>query len=409
MTDWGALTRRTLGGIEVCDPIYRPTNFWSQGLPRLLDDFETKGLDSFKSWPTAASWFYPTYGNGFTNETIDATFESASQVNPAVQKGWFASAMSGTHQARRDFDAARLVWDQSHWPFDLEGLGESAVGRPPESHQLMGSDRDIGWTRPYLNYLLCLAGLSHYVDSPPRSVLEIGGGFGVLGEIVLSRDPDATYVNFDIPPLLTVASFYLDALFGGRVTVFDDAIPDTGPIEFEGSGCFPNWRIADVPGPFDVFVNSFSFQEMEPGVVEHYVSQVASKQVSYVVSLNSRAGKPKAADGQIGVVDQVTSARIIALFEARGYELLGRHGNPLIQSSGELAILRRYGLTSSPVPARSPASAVVTTDLRRQPIKGQRPVGRDRGRDPSLASRLAHDWVPPVIVRAVRRHRDRTR
>ena len=55
--------------------------------------------------------------------------------------------------------------------------------------------------------------------------------------------------------------------------------------------------IADLAGPFDVFVNSFSFQEMEPDVVEHYVSQVASKQVSYVVSLNSRKGKPKIVDG----------------------------------------------------------------------------------------------------------------
>jgi putative sugar O-methyltransferase len=409
MTDWAALTRRTLAGIEVCDPIYRPTSFWRNVVPRLLVDLETNGLETFKSWPTAATWFYPTYGSGFTQDTIDAIYESASQINPAVEKGSFADALNGTYRARRDFDAVRLVWDHSRWPYDLEGLGESLVGRPPEFFRLWGPDRDVGWTRPYLNYLLCLAALSHHVDSPPRSLIEIGGGFGVLGEIVMSRDPDARYVNLDLPPLLTVSSYYLDGLFGDRVTVYDDAVADTGPVELPASGCLPNWRIADVPGPFDVFVNSFSFQEMEPDVVEHYVSYVAAKRVSYVVSLNSRVGKPKAtAANEIGVAEQVTSSRIIALFEARGYELVGRYGEPLLQSSGELAILRRKGLPSRQATAVTAIQAGPTTDLRRQPIKGER-RGTGGGGGRGLVVRLARDWVPPRILRAARRIRARTR
>ena len=56
----------------------------------------------------------------------------------------------------------------------------------------------------------------------------------------------------------------------------------------------PSWRIDDVDGPFDLFVNCFSFQEMEPDVVVNYVAKVAEKDVEWVVSLNSRKGKPKA-------------------------------------------------------------------------------------------------------------------
>ena len=198
--------------------------------------------------------------------------------------------LTGANQARRDFDAARLVWDQARWPMDIEGLGESAVGKPPQRFRLMGRG-GAGWTRAYLNYLLCLAALSRHVDAPPRRFLEIGGGYGVLGEIVMSRDPDACYVDLDLPPLTTVASFYLRTLFGDRVTIADDTIAETGPIELAGSACLPNWRIGDVAGPFDVFVNSFSFQEMEPDVVEAYVREVAAKDVAYVVSLNSILGK----------------------------------------------------------------------------------------------------------------------
>jgi hypothetical protein len=107
----------------------------------------------------------------------------------------------------------------------------------------------------------------------------------------------------------------------------------------------PNWRINDVRGDFDVFVNSFSFQEMEPNVVEHYIDAVAETGVKHVVSLNSRKGKPKADQRGDrhwgGVTEPVTSQLIIDLFSARGYQLQGRYNTPLIHSAGELVVLSR--------------------------------------------------------------------
>jgi hypothetical protein len=159
----------------------------------------------------------------------------------------------------------------------------------------------------------------------------------------MSRDPDARYVNLDLPPLLTVSSYYLTTLFGDeRVMTFDEQLPESGPVDVPRSACLPNWRIADLVGPFDVFVNSYSFQEMEPPVVEHYIDTVSRLRVGYVVSLNSRRGKNVAIEeGEVGVKEQVISATIISMFEARGYELCARYGRPLITGAGELAILRR--------------------------------------------------------------------
>jgi len=91
-----------------------------------------------------------------------------------------------------------------------------------------------------------------------------------------------------------------------------------------------------------VFVNSFSFQEMEPPVVDHYVGMVADLGVTYVVSLNSREGKRQATEGaEGGVLDQVTSDRIVEMFGKRGYTVSGRYGDPLIHSAGELVVLKR--------------------------------------------------------------------
>jgi putative sugar O-methyltransferase len=339
---WAELTRRSLTGLEHCAEVYRPTNFWQPGVRRLLDQMDELGLAAFKSWPEAFSWFYPLYGRRLRPRTLRRLVEIGAAEGPEGTATWLRSALRGTPEARRDLDMARMAWDQRRWPADLEGFGESAVGRPVQTYRLAGPQ--VCWGRPYLNYLLCLAALSRHVDGPPRRFLELGGGFGVLGEIVLARDAAATYVNCDIPPLLTVSSYYLTELFGDdRVLTFDSRVADDGPIAVPGSACLPNWRIADLEGHFDVFVNSYSFQEMEPPVVEHYVDVVARLGVRFAVSLNSRAGKQVAVGDEVGVRQQVTSAMIVELFERRGYELCATYGRPLIRSAGEIAVLRRAG------------------------------------------------------------------
>jgi putative sugar O-methyltransferase len=340
--DWAALTARTLAELETCAPMYRPTNFWTGGLAQLLKDMNDHGLERFKIWPTSHIWFYPRYGNGFSNASIAETFEAAARANQWANKSWVTSALNGSLEARRDYDIAGVCWNHERWPVDLGAFGESPIGTPPQAYQLSPSN-EVRFGRPYLNYLILLAALSNHVDAPPKRFLEIGGGFGVLGEIVLSHDPDAAYVDIDIPPLATVASYYLTELFGtGRVQIYDRSAVDRGPIEVPRSGVFPSWRIEDIAFDCDVFVNSFSFQEMEPDVVDNYVEVVCAKRVEYAVSLNSRKGTAKAQKaGEWGSLRPVTSADIVAMFEKRGYVLVGQYDEPLLYGGRQLNVLRR--------------------------------------------------------------------
>lgn len=340
MSRWMDQNAQLQQGLDTCEPIYRPTNFWLPGLRQLSADLERHGLDSFKTWPGASTWFYPLYGGGLSNDTITALSDHARSVNPLTSMAWMTTALDGSLEARRDFDAVRLTWNQDRWPFDIEGHGESEVGEPPQKYPLTGSV-DV-WTRPYLNYLLCLAALSRHVDAEPTSFLEIGGGFGTLGEIVLSRNKTARYVNLDIPPLLSVASHYLVELFGHDRVMTPAEAPEHGRIEVANSACLPNWRLPDVVGPFDVFMNSYSFQEMEPDVVDHYVQAVSDLGVRYAVSFNTKHGKPRKVEGREGgVLEPVTSARIIDMFRQRGYRLLDTYRRPLVVSAAEIAVLER--------------------------------------------------------------------
>ncbi|GGB22301.1 hypothetical protein GCM10011492_10110 [Flexivirga endophytica] len=343
MTDHAELTNRTLDELRVAPERYRPTNFWGPGVDALLGDLERRGLETFKSWPSAAVWFNPYYGDGWTDATMAATYETVvRKIRPTAKKHYFVQALNGSQQARRDYDVACVGWDQQRWPFDLASGGESTIGKP---WQRYGAERgtDFRFGRAYANYLLCLSALSRHVDTPPRSFLELGGGFGVLGEIVTSRDPGARYVDLDIPPLLSVATYYLESLLGAeRVTSYDQAASAPGPIHVPQSGVLPNYRIEDLDAEFEVFVNSFSFQEMEPDVVDHYIDQVCAKGIRYAVSLNSRAGKPRAANpGDWGALEPVTSANIIEMFATRGLELVGSYDAPYVRGAGQLNVFRR--------------------------------------------------------------------
>ncbi|WP_216206221.1 hypothetical protein [Amycolatopsis aidingensis] len=139
----------------------------------ILADLEQQGLEGFKSWPTAGYWFYPSYRTPLSPRNFEKTFKLALKENPALSKVSWMRTMNGFHEALRYFDAARLTWDQSRCPFDLEGFGESAVGRPAR-HYALTDDDSVRWGRPYLSYLRCLAALSRHVDEPPRHFLEIG-------------------------------------------------------------------------------------------------------------------------------------------------------------------------------------------------------------------------------------------
>jgi hypothetical protein len=66
------------------------------------------------------------------------------------------------------------------------------------------------------------------------------------------------------------------------------------------------WQLPKLRGRFNLFVNSVSFQEMEPRVVQNYASLVQGLVDDYLLLRNSIAGKVVAREvGEIGVVEPI--------------------------------------------------------------------------------------------------------
>lgn len=339
--------RTLLDQLERSGPPFKPTNFWRPAVEALQRDLQSRGIEHFKSWPSSRSFFYPCYGQGFSYAMFDALWPAIKARNARATEGWVKGRLIGSQDANHDFDTALAYFDGTKAELNLSAHGESDIGSPPQRYALHGPGGPT-YGKPYLNYLKILAALSTVAEGPLRTFLEVGGGFGVLGEILSHHYPNSVYIDVDIPPLVSIASWYLRKVAPDAAT--------TGPLDEPGFvlksdeawrrgfvACLPSWKLPEIPsGKVDVFVNSFSFQEIEPEAVEAYCDIIATIAPRYVVSLNSRAGKPLAKPGRpVGMVKQTTSAFIQSQFAARGYVLVRRFGRPAAPPQAELAVLRR--------------------------------------------------------------------
>jgi putative sugar O-methyltransferase len=306
---------------------------------------EHEGISQFKSWPSAGRFFYPRYGLDFTGPQLDKIGQYATHLNRTAHLPWVLSRLSGSLDASRDLDIALAMLERSTVDIDLLKYGESDVGNSPQRFRLAGADGPR-YGRPYLNYAKILAAYSTVTSRPPRTVLELGGGFGALGELMHQHSPESVYVDVDIPPLTNVAGWYLGKVIDGKPTLGPrDFIPgpNDGTWTTGFAASIPSWRLPECPaGKFDLFVNAFSFQEMEPETVSSYADLVAQIGPLHVASQNSRGGKVLATpEREVGVTRKTTSDMIVADFERHGYRVIGRFDRPACPPQAQLVVLER--------------------------------------------------------------------
>lgn len=340
---WRSSLTLAIDSVESADTLYRPTSFWQPGLTSLMADLEERGLDTFKRWPSSLFFFYPIVRPTLSYAQIDAMQPALREHAPAVADWVFRQMLTGSKEANADMDVVLAYLDTDRLPLDVTKYGESVIGDPPQRYRPFGPEGPA-FGKPHLNYLKLLAAVSRYIDSPLQSVVEIGSGCGVLGEILKSSIAGLQYVNLDIPPLSTIAHYYLSSVFPEETFLSNLDVTDGREVAVGAghpSASLSSWQLPQLRGTADLFVNSFSFQEMEPHVVENYARLISGLNTRYVVSLNSRDGKPLAANAAVGVEEQVTSQFICDAFAAVGYEVVARLGRPAAPPQAELAILRR--------------------------------------------------------------------
>jgi len=327
--DYSALLDSLMHDLGEADAAFQPTHYWQSCSQRLLADLAENGLTQFRSQPAPLTHFVPTYTfNALAGEPeklaeIDSALHAAMPKNAKMQMA-LDRFLGGNEQAEADYRVYRSS-ERDHAPY-IANVSESTIG-VPAGHFERDNRR---FSRSMLNYLLGLSFVKSVVgEFPVRTVLEIGGGFGTLGEILLSDPRNETcYIDIDIPPTSIYSTYYLSEVLGDQLVLdylqaSDKDVLSIAQIrELCDAAVLPPWLLPKIEGSIDLFVNFISFQEMEPNVVERYLSEVRRLKPPLILLRNLAEGKEVAKSGnQLGVL-QPTLAGDYDRFLPE-YELVG--------------------------------------------------------------------------------------
>jgi putative sugar O-methyltransferase len=313
------------------NPIFQPTVFWASASERISQELTQMGIAQFHRIPTATSYFVPNYSGpagGLSHAQAEMLTLALHDKHPNSSKAHQALKhfISGKQAALADYRVLLASDRPKQLPL-LQTFSENEYGQPLEQFVWDGQR----YSRSSLNYLLGLCFLkAHLGEDVPRTVLEIGGGFGTLGEIwAQSNIPGWKYIDIDIPPTQCVADHYLKAVLGrDQVTSFDDVTGEHDiPIEhLRPASVLCSWQIEQLQGEVDLFVNFISFQEMEPEVVANYLRHVDRLKARWVLLRNMREGKQIQKDRHVGVKTPIRSDDYVQML--LNYQLVARNVHP---------------------------------------------------------------------------------
>ncbi len=324
------LLRSMLEDMAQQDAIHQPTAFWSAASAKIVAELEASGFEPFRRLESTRSFFVPSYGPPGNMLSVDDVARLEAALLEKVPAGSKTHAtllhmLRGESWALADYRVFR-AGDRLDAKPDLKDASESSVGEPPDQVTLEGR----AYSRSFLNYLHGLVFLKHQVDTASIStVLEVGGGYGTLGEILHQANGGYSYVDVDIPPTAAVSSYYLSHQPGLKLIDYA-ATRSLAEIPWPQPGeqmVLCPWQMPRLQGKVDLFVNYISFQEMEPHVVQAYLEQVDRLQSRYVLLRNLREGKAKKSEKVIyGVETPMLADDYDRLLPA--YRLIGTNVMP---------------------------------------------------------------------------------
>lgn len=340
---------KSLAESENKSDYYRPTSFWREAAIKISDEIKIAGVQNFRNIGSALNFFVPNFGapaNGFSEPEVDALMLFARDDLKLSKKASMTleQYLSGFFHARSDYRVLMASDIKNKRPY-LHAFNESAFGNPVEQFQFDGRK----YSRSSLNYLLGMSMLKQHIDTDSiKTVLEIGGGFGTLGEILSQSGlTDIRYIDVDIPPVQYVAAEYLKSAVGSD-HVLSYAATNGENLEISNLPMLTvlcNWQIEQLFGEVDLFVNFISFQEMEPFVVSNYLRHVDRLKSKWILLRNMREGKQKKTSTSLGVEVPILSEDYLGMLS--NYRLVARNVHPFGYETvdnfhSELLLLERF-------------------------------------------------------------------
>jgi len=329
------LMAKSVKDSELVPELYKPSSFWAHWVDKLSTDMNTFGFNHFKETASCHALFVAHYGYPFNeisddlkNDFID--FAQNKQLSKK-QVDFLELYLSGKMNAISDYRVLCAADDGPSCGLDFSKFSEGNIGSPQEQFDFDGQLH----SRHSLNYLHQLSFLKKCMgDFSPKTYMEIGGGWGSLGEVLLkSCTLDIKYIDIDIPPSCIIAEYYLKETFPSeKVYGYSESKAEDNIVikNLPRLTVIPSWKIEKLQGQIDVFINSISFQEMEPVIVQSYLKTVARLKPKFILLRNLREGKNIEPDSGNGshVIEPVERGFYINCLIQQGYQLYAENVIP---------------------------------------------------------------------------------
>ena len=180
---------------------------------------------------------------------------------------------------------------------ELTEISDSNFGLEKNNFTLI--DNKI-YTSKFLDHLLFIYQIKKNTEFESINyILELGAGIGLLASAFLKLNKKIKYLIVDIPPTIFFSEYYLKNL-GFKVFGYEEIskinVLDIKKI-FEDYDviCLPSWKLHHLNNfKFDLFINIYSFQEMEKKQAMNYLSVFKKNLKKYVYLENLIEGHKKA-------------------------------------------------------------------------------------------------------------------
>lgn len=127
-------------------------------------------------------------------------------------------------------------------------------------------------------------------SAPAPIVAEIGAGFGGMAHYLMRDRPDITYIDFDLPEMIALTSYYLLSAFPEiKATLYGEAELNAQTLETSSLILMPGFAIPSMPaGSANLTFNARLFFDLSAASLHHYLAEITRITRGYVLHLNRR-------------------------------------------------------------------------------------------------------------------------
>lgn len=173
----------------------------------------------------------------------------------------------------------------------ISEIEASSFGAPEDFFEI----NEKKYTMAFLNYYIRLCFFHRFAPlKGTETIVELGSGSGHQIEVLKKVFPNLTILCFDLPYNLYLGYEYLSNTIGKNQVVKPSNCLDITTLSSIEKGkvyMFGNWQFPLLTNfKFDIFWNAASFGEMEPHIVQNYLSYVLGN-CNLIYLLQARHGK----------------------------------------------------------------------------------------------------------------------